>query len=125
MKRIILFLTVLLSLSVHAGKWDEMNYGPFLTTSLEVRGAGIVNKAIAIRLDAGDGGVSRGNIFMLYDTDLMNCAAGWSGGFIDWRGIAFDGRHGAHASIRGEQVFANPVGPSFSNHNLRPAIRTR
>ena len=113
MKRITLVLAALFSLHAFAGKWDEMNYGPFLTTSLEVRGAGIVNKAIAIRLDAGEGGVSRGNIFMLYDTDLMNCAAGWSGGFIDWRGIAFDGRHGAHASIRGDQTFANPVGPGW------------
>jgi len=113
MKRIMLFLAVLLSLPVLAGKWDEMNYGPFLTTSLEVRGAGIVNKAIAIRLDSGEGGVSKGNIFMVYDTDLMNCAAGWSGGFIDWRGIAFDGRHGAHASIKGEQVFVNPVGAGW------------
>ena len=68
-----------------AGKWDEMNYGPYLTHSLEVRGAGIVNKGIAIRLDAGEGGVSKGNAFMLYDTDLLNCAVGWGGGFIDWR----------------------------------------
>ena len=113
MKRITLFLAALVSLTVLAGKWDEMNYGPFLTTSLEVRGAGIVNKAIAIRLDSGEGGVSKGNVFMVYDTDLMNCAAGWSGGFIDWRGIAFDGRHGAHASIKGEQVFANPVGAGW------------
>ncbi|MDC0219476.1 LamG domain-containing protein [Verrucomicrobia bacterium] len=113
MKRITLVLAALFSLPAFAGKWDEMNYGPFLTTSLEVRGAGIVNKAIAIRLDAGEGGVSKGDAFMLYDTDLMNCAAGWSGGFIDWRGIAFDGRHGAHASIRGDQTFANLVGPGW------------
>jgi hypothetical protein len=43
----------------------------------------------------------------------MNCAAGWSGGFIDWRGIAFDGRHNAHASITGTQAFANSVGPGW------------
>ena len=113
MKHISLFLSVLISLPVLAGKWDEMNYGPYLSTSLEVPGAGIVNKGIAIRLDAGAGGVSKGSTFMLYDTDLMNCAAGWTGGFIDWRGIAFDGRHNAHASITGTQSFANPVGPGW------------
>ena len=113
MKRITLFLAALVSLPALAGKWDEMNYGPFLTHSLEVPGAGIVNKGIAIRLDAGAGGVSKGNVFMMYDTDLLNCAAGWSGGFIDWRGIAFDGRHNAHASIRGTQAFANSVGPGW------------
>ena len=110
MIRISLFLTSLIALNVFAGKWDEMNYGPYLSTSLEVRGAGIVNKGITVRLDAGAGGVSKGSAFMLYDTDLMNCAAGWTGGFIDWHGIAFDGRHNAHASITGTQVFANPVG---------------
>ena len=113
MKRISLILSVIVSLSALAGKWDEMNYGPYLSTSLEVRGAGIVNKGIAVRLDAGEGGVSKGSAFMLYDTDLMNCAAGWSGGFIDWRGIAFDGRHNAHASITGTQAFANSVGPGW------------
>ena len=91
MKRILLFLSVLMTAPLFAGKWDEMNYGPYLTHSLEVRGTGIVNKGIAIRLDEGEGGVSNGNAFMLYDTDLLNCAVGWSGGFIDWRGIAMDG----------------------------------
>ena len=113
MIRIVLFLSVLMAAPLFAGKWDEMNYGPYLTHSLEVRGAGIVNKGIAIRLDAGEGGVSKGNAFMLYDTDLLNCAVGWGGGFIDWRGIAMDGRHNAHASIRGDQTFANPVGPGW------------
>ena len=113
MKHFTLLAAVFISLNANAGKWDEMNYGPFLTTSLEIPGAGIANKAIAIRLDAGEGGVSRGNTFVLYDTDLLNCAAGWTGGFIDWKGIAFDGRHNAHASIAGTQTFANPVGPGW------------
>ena len=113
MKRIALLLSVLMAAPLFAGKWDEMNYGPYLTHSLEVPGAGIVNKGIAIRLDAGEGGFAKGQAFMLYDTDLLNCTAGWTGGSIDWRGIAFDGRHNAHASIRGTQAFANPVNPGW------------
>ena len=113
MKHIRLLLAALISMPAFAGKWDEMNYGPYLTHSLEVRGAGIANKGIVIRLDTGEGGVSKGNVFMLYDTDLLGCTAGWTGGFIDWRGIAFDGRHNAHASITGTQAFANPVGPGW------------
>ena len=42
MKRITLFLAALISLPAFAGKWDEMNYGPYLSASLEVPGAGIV-----------------------------------------------------------------------------------
>ncbi len=113
MKRITLFLATFIFLPLFAGKWDEMDHGPYLTTSLEVRGAGIVNKGIAIRLDKGEGGFSQGKAFILYDTDLMNSAAAWTGDSIDWRGIAFDGRHGAHASIRGEQTFSNMVGPGW------------
>ena len=116
MKRIALLLSVLMAAPLFAGKWDEMNYGPYLTHSLEVPGAGIVNKGIAIRLDVADGGkggFAKGQAFMLYDTDLLNCTAGWTGGSIDWRGIAFDGRHNAHASIRGTQAFANPVNPGW------------
>ena len=43
MIRIVLFLSVLMAATLFASKWDEMNYGPYLTHSLEVRGAGIVN----------------------------------------------------------------------------------
>ena len=61
MKRILLFLSVLMTAPLFAGKWDEMNYGPYLTHSLEVRGTGIVNKGIAFRLARGEGGAPRGN----------------------------------------------------------------
>ena len=105
MKFITILFATFFSLNAFAGKWDQMNYGPYLTTSLEIPGAGIANKAIAIRIDAGEGGVSKGNVFVLYDADLMNCTVGWTGSFIDWRGIAFDGRHNAHASIAGTQIF--------------------
>ena len=46
----------------------------------------------------------------------MRVAAAWTGeGYIDWRGIAFDQSHGSHASLVGEKVFANPVGPGIAN----------
>ena len=67
MKHFTILFVAFLSLNAFAGKWDQMNYGPYLTTSLEVPGAGIVNKGIAIRLDEGEGGFSQGKAFMLYD----------------------------------------------------------
>jgi hypothetical protein len=40
----------------------------------------------------------------------------WTGDkFIDWKGIAFDGSHGTHASIAGIKSFTNPVGPGWAN----------
>lgn len=91
-----------------------MDYGPFLTTTLEVDRDNIANKAIAIRLDAGPGGVSQGNVFVAFDTDTLRMAAGWTGsGFIDWRSVVFDGSHQTHPSLVGRRVFVTPRAPGW------------
>ncbi len=96
--------------------WIDMDYGPYLTASLEVTPGNIANKGIAIRLDRGDGGVAAGNRFVLFDTDTMRYAAGWAGdGFINWENIAFDGKHVVHARIVGDLVFENPDAPGWAN----------
>jgi hypothetical protein len=35
--------------------------------------------------------------------------------FIDWKGVALDGSHNTHASIVGERLWVNPVGPGWAN----------
>lgn len=96
--------------------YAKMNFGPALHWTYQVRPDNIAYKGIAIRLDAGPGGVSKGHAWMLYDHDTMRVAAAWSGeGFIDWKGIAFDGTHGTHTSIVGDVAWANPVGPGWAN----------
>ncbi len=95
-----------------------MNYGPSLMATLEVGDKGnFAYKGIAVRLDNGPGGVSRGRHWMLFDHDTLRVAAAWSGeGFIDWNGINFNGRHQIHPRARRAQVhFANPVGPGWAN----------
>ncbi|HSH17334.1 MAG TPA: DUF6797 domain-containing protein, partial [Verrucomicrobiae bacterium] len=80
----------------------------------------IAQKGIAIRLDPGPGGISRGNVWLVYDHDTMRAAAAWSGDeFVDWRGIAFDGSHGTHTSIVGEKLFVNPAGPGWAKPGTR------
>jgi glucose/arabinose dehydrogenase/mono/diheme cytochrome c family protein len=94
----------------------RMDFGPALFWTLQVETNNIAYKGIAIRLDDGPGGVSKGHAWMLYDHDTMRVAAAWTGEqFIDWVGIAFDGSHGTHASIVGERAFVNPVGPGWGN----------
>lgn len=94
----------------------RMDFGPALFWTLQVETNNIAYKGIAIRLDEGPGGVSKGHAWMLYDHDTMRVAAAWSGtNFIDWHGIAFDGTHGTHASIVGDKAFVNPVGPGWAN----------
>ena len=86
----------------------DMDYGAFLTASIEVTPGNIAQKGIAIRLDEGPGGVSQGRAFVLFDTDTMRVAGFWTGrGFINWQGIAMDGRHAIHPRLVGNLEFSN------------------
>jgi putative heme-binding domain-containing protein len=103
--------------------WSAMDYGPSLTHTYEVPGAeqNFAYKGVAIRLDKGAGGVSRGRNWMLFDNDTLRMAAGWNGNglqdnnFIDWQGIQFNGAHGVHPKIVGDIVFSNSTGPGWAN----------
>ena len=113
--------------------WVTMDYGPNLIATYEIGGVGktkpdanFAYKGIAIRLDVGPGGVSRGNAWMMFDHDTMRLAAAWSGpGFINWRGINFDGSHGTHPRLVGNVHFANPVGPGWANPDTERFDDTR
>ncbi|NBP25679.1 MAG: hypothetical protein EBU81_14260, partial [Proteobacteria bacterium] len=65
-------------------------------------------KGLALRLP----GAADAN--MLFDTDLCRMAAGWTGGYINTRGVTFDGSHGGHPSIVGKQAFGTAVVPGVS-----------
>jgi len=97
--------------------WVSMDYGPSLLATVEVGDKGnFAYKGLAIRLDGGPGGVSRGRHWLMYDHDTLRVAAAWTGeGFLDWNGINFNGRHGVHPRTVGKVVFANPVGPGWAD----------
>ena len=97
--------------------WVAMDYGPSLMNTYEVGpGPNIAYKGIAVRLDAGTGGVSRGNRWAVFDHDTLRYAAAWSGeGFIDWKGIHFNGQHQIHPKVVGEQHVVNSVGPGWAD----------
>lgn len=95
-------------------KHQKMNFGPALFWTYQVAPENIAYKGIAIRLDEGPGGVSKGSKWLLYDHDTMRVAAAWTGDqFVDWKGIAFDQSHGTHTSIAGDIAFTNPVGAGW------------
>jgi putative heme-binding domain-containing protein len=98
--------------------WSAMDYGPTLTATCEVGddSSNFAYKGVAVRLDAGPGGVSRGRHWMVFDHDTMRIAGAWSGdGFIDWNGINFNGKHEIHPRVVGLVEFANPVGPGWAD----------
>ena len=95
--------------------YRRMDLGPVLFWTLQVAPGNIAQKGVAIRLDDGPGGVSKGRAWMVYDIDTMRVAAATTGDFVDWKGIAFDGSHGTHTSLSGERHFVNPDGPGWAS----------
>ena len=96
--------------------WVAMDYGPSLTNTYEVAAGNIAYKGVAVRLDAGAGGVSRGKSWAVFDHDTLRYAAAWTGdGFIDWKGIHFNGQHQIHPKVVGDVAVANPVGPGWAD----------
>lgn len=98
--------------------WALMNYGPTMAGTFEFGkdGTNFAYKGVAVRLDPGPGGVSRGNQWIVFDHDTMRVAGVWTGqGFIDWNGIHFNGRHGIHPRAVGTIQLENPIGPGWAN----------
>tara|TARA_B110000037_G_scaffold32158_1_gene38663 strand:- start:15447 stop:18155 length:2709 start_codon:yes stop_codon:yes gene_type:complete len=118
--------------------WATMDYGNFLIYTYELvdensperkmssgkapladedfSTANMAYKGIAIRLDEGEGGVSAGKAWTIFDHDLFRVAGGWTGeGFIDWNGILLNGRHNISPSTVGNLQYENPVGPGWAN----------
>ncbi len=108
--------------------WVAMDYGSCLTATIEA-GSDLKNvayKGIAVRLDAGQGGVSRGHAWVLYEHDTLRLAAAWTGeGFIDWKGINFNGQHQVHPRLVGKVHIANPDGPGWSDPGHPGAVEAR
>jgi putative heme-binding domain-containing protein len=98
--------------------WVAMDYGSCLMTTIEAGKdlSNVAYKGIAVRLDPGQGGVSRGRAWVLYEHDTLRLAAAWTGqSFIDWNGIGFNGRHQVHPKVVGRLHVANPDGPGWAN----------
>lgn len=98
--------------------WALADYGPRLINTYEI-GSGarnIAQKGIAIQLDSAPGGVAHGNAWVVFDHDTLRVAGVWTnGGFIDWQGIHFDGKHGIHPHTVGDVLLANPTGPGWGH----------
>jgi hypothetical protein len=94
--------------------YQRMELGSSLFWTLEVAPGNIAQKGIAIRLDDGPGGVTKGRAWMIYDHDTMANVTATTGSFVDWKGIAFDGSHGTHTSLTGERQFINAGGLGYS-----------
>ena len=96
--------------------WLDMDYGPFLTASIEAPwpNGNIAYKGIAIPMNKIYG-MNRDEA-IIFDTDLLRYSVGWKGDFVNLRGVPFDGTHQTHPEINGEPFFANPVAPGWAKN---------
>ncbi len=51
---------------------------------------------------------------VLFDTDLCRLAAGWTGGYISTHGVVYDGSHGNHPGLVGDQKFGTAAVPGIA-----------
>lgn len=82
---------------------------PFLKACIGAKFPGVnkANKGIAIRLGT--------NAAMCFDQDLLRWSAAWTGGFVSTKGVTFDGSHGGHPELVGEQQFGLRVQPGWAD----------
>jgi len=91
-----------------AQRWNEMDYGPFLTSSVTMHPPndpetvkGVTVRAITVKVGP--------NASVCFDTNLMRYAAGWTGGWLKLMGTPFDGTHrppeGSRPAVQGDIVF--------------------
>ena len=95
--------------------YRRMDFGPVLYCTYQVAPGNIAQKGLAIRLDDGPGGVSKGRAWLVYDHDTMRAAAATTGDFVDWKGIAYDGSHGTHTGLTGDRHFITPDAPGWAS----------
>lgn len=100
--------------------WPNMDYGRFLSatyvnaenkTTLDGSKVGCAtNKGVSVKLGPG------GEAAQLFDTELVRMAGGWTGGWVERRGVTFDGGHGGNPKpANGANMYfqTNP-GPTWS-----------
>ena len=92
----------------------KMDTGPIHSATITAQwpDKNIAMKGVAVNLGAKFGveGLQAG---VCFDTDLLRYSAGWTGGFLDLRGVAYDGGHGESGpKVAGKQFFGTKVAPA-------------
>jgi len=98
-------------------KWEAMDYGRFLATSIDnsqgespfkQRGCA-ANKAVMVNLGNRDAGYA-------FDTETLRGAGAWTGGWMKFKGVTFDGAHGPNPGppVGAKVFFETNPGPGWS-----------
>ena len=99
--------------------WLNMDYGPVISAAITVREPedpradkgpddNISYKSHAIALNKDK------SASVLFDTELLRYAAGWTGKHLVLTGTVFNWKHGPHPYVAGKTMFENPVAPGWA-----------
>lgn len=108
------------SARMESNEWLEMDYGSVISASITVREPkdpradktpedNITYKAHAVSLTPDD------RAGVVFDTELLRYAVGWTGGSLKLTGTVFDWKHGPHPWVDAEPIFETPVGPGWGH----------
>lgn len=93
------------------GRGFDMNYGPFLASTVQLTNEA-VTKGVTVRLQAGTNSGA-----VLFDTETLRYAAGWSGGWLDLSNTHLATSKGAlPPRPAGRMEFENPPGPGWARN---------
>ena len=93
-------------------KWQDMDYGPYLTATIEAPepAGNFAYKGVAVDLGGGD------NHAIIFDTDTLRYSVGCTGNYVGLYGVVFYGKHWEYPKTNGPISFSNPVGPGWAKH---------
>jgi len=94
----------------------SMDYGPYLslTTKMPRPQNNWVHKAKAVNLNKTHLNQKNTPGAMVFDTDLLRFAGGWTGGFMNLTGVEFDMAHGPQPKPAETPAFITPRLPGWS-----------
>jgi hypothetical protein len=110
MKRLIaIALALCITCTALGGPADQMVYGPHQMMTFKARYPGNNTAYKAAVIKVGE------NAYVAFDTELLRYCAGWTGGFIDFKGVSYNGDHGQNPGLVGEQLFATSAAPGWAD----------
>ncbi|MFO0965930.1 MAG: DUF6797 domain-containing protein, partial [Gemmataceae bacterium] len=133
MRRLFAILLALFFLpQIQAAPFDEMDYGPFISATFQLPGGNTVYRGVAVKFHVPIDGEKLpepppppkkgkpapapkpAQCGVLFDCEMMRVAGYWSGGFITWNGVAFNGAHGGNPGPAGTLHVATRPTPGWA-----------
>jgi hypothetical protein len=113
-------LPVLVVRAAMTGRGYDMDYGPFLDYTVQLTTNEAVTKGVTVKLAAGTNTAA-----ILFDTETLRYAAGWTGGWLDLSKTHLTTYKGElPPRVMGKRVFTNKPGPGWAKNGSFDDPRT-